>query len=159
MQNSEIKIQNIKWEAWEFKLHQRSSLWYIVSLLLAVALIGYGVYTRNILTIVTFVVAAAAWFFYSMQTPRLLVHELTTTGIRVGEVFFPFRNIKKFWIIYTEANKSLNLETTAYLNNHILLQLGKLNPTQVKQFLKAYIPEDLDRQENISDVIARKIKF
>jgi hypothetical protein len=151
--------QNLRWEALEFKTHERTNFWYIGFAVIAIALIAYAIFTHNLLTTLTFIVLAAVWLIYSLQTPRIAEHELSPAGIRINRSLFPYKNIKKFWIIYSNENKTLNFETTAYLNNRISLQLGNQNPTAIKQFLKTYLPEDLNMEESLTDVLARKIKF
>jgi hypothetical protein len=159
----ELQNQNrntsIKWEAMEFIPHKRSASWYIGFTIISLLLIAYAIYTHNFLTILTFIVLAGVWLMFSLQTPRKIVHELTTTGIVTNQNMLSYKTIKKFWIIYTRDNKTLNLETTAYLNNHLVLQLGKQHPSEVKEFLKKYIPEDLEMEESLTDIISRKIKF
>ena len=55
--------------------------------------------------------------------------------------------------------KTLNFETTAYLNNQISFQLGSQNPIELKLFLSQYLPEDLDRTESLTETLARSLKI
>ena len=159
MNDLNLNKQKITWEAWEFKAQEKSLFWYVGFGGIAIALIVYAWYSHNFLTMITFLVISAAWLLYALQKPRRVSHELSTTGIRINQTFFPYRNIKNFWIIYNNHNKTLNFETTAYLNNHISLELGQLHPNEIKTFLKTYLQEDLDKEDSLTDVIARKVKF
>lgn len=150
---------NLKWIALEFKHHKKNFLWYIVFSLVTLGLIGYAIYIQNWLTLTTFVCLAIVTLVFANQRPQMIEHELSSTEIRVGQTLYPYRIIKKFWIIYTKDNKSLNFETTAYLNNVVTLQLGRENPLEIKNYLKPYLQEDLDREESFTDIISRKIKF
>ena len=150
---------NLRWEALEFQVHQRNWLWYVGYLVVGGVLVGYAIYTRSILTVATFVVISIVAFVFAHQNPKTVTHELSQTGIRVGNSFYPYRNIRKFWIVYTRENKTLNLETTAYLNSQVSLQLGTEDPLPIREYLKAYISEDLDQEETLIDILARKIRF
>jgi hypothetical protein len=154
-----MENKNITWTASEFKAHRKNYLWYVVFVLITLALIAYGIYIRNVISVITFVLLSIVTFFMSRQKPREITYMLSSTGITIGESNFPYRSIKKFWIIYTPENKTANFETTAYLNNQITMQLGSQDPLIVKQFLKAYLSEDLDKEESVTDVLARKFKF
>jgi hypothetical protein len=58
-------------------------------------------------------------------------------------------------MIYTPENKTVNFETVAYLNNHISMELGRQDPVAIKQFLKNYLQEDLDREESFTLLISK----
>jgi hypothetical protein len=150
---------NLKWEAPEFKHHPKSIQWYTLFAIITIGLITYGIYIHDWLTSTTFFVLAMALLVFTTQRPTKVTHELTATGIRVKSTFFPYKNIRKLWIIYTKENKTLNLETTAYVNNQITLQLGKENPLTIREYLKSYLSEDLNQEETLTDIISRKIKF
>lgn len=149
----------LSWSAQEFKIHKKNTEWYIGYLVFAFALLAYGWYSHNLLTLVTFAIIVVVVFYFSHQSPGVVKYELTSTGVMVGKTLIPYRSVKKFWIIYTSVNKSVNFETSAYLNNQVSLQLGKQDPLPVREFLKKYLSEDLDREESFTEVLARKIKF
>jgi len=67
----------------------------------------------------------------------VLLHQLTGTGIALGDTVYPYKEIKKFWIIYNPPHvKILNIE------NHSLPQPpsqhpnGHEDPGELKSFLK-----------------------
>lgn len=156
---SEQNKSNLTWEALEFRPHRKNFLWYIIFGVLTTGLILYALYIQNWLSVITFACLAIAAFAFSIQRPMKIIHELTPTGIQLGETFVPYRNVKNFWIVFNQHSKTLNFETTAYINNVVTLQLGRLDPLAVKEYLKNYIPEDLNKQESFIDILARKIKF
>ncbi|MBX4205196.1 MAG: hypothetical protein KW788_03370 [Candidatus Doudnabacteria bacterium] len=154
-----MENKKIIWTAQEFKVHKKPVVWYVAFAIVAVGLIAYAIYNRNILTLLTFVLLVITGFFLAHQKPRQMQYELNTTGVVLGQITYPYRNIKKFWIIYTPENKSVNFETIAYINNQISMELGRQNPLVIKQFLKNYLQEDLNKEESFTDILARRIKF
>lgn len=154
-----MENKNVKWHALKFIPHQKTAVWFITFFVIAGALITYAIYTRNLLTIVTFSIFTVIVLIFAVQKPGNLEYEISTTGVRMGQMFIPYRNIKKFWIIYHPENKTVNFETTAYLNNQISLQLGSQDPIVIRQFLKNYLQEDLEKEESLSEIISRKVKF
>jgi hypothetical protein len=103
------------------------------------------------LTLLTFVLLIVVALIFSHQKPQEIQYQLTSTGIVIGQLAYPYRNIKKFWMIYTPENKTVNFETVAYLNNHISMELGRQDPVAIKQFLKNYLQEDLDKEESFTE--------
>ena len=149
----------ISWQALEFNEHKKPPIWFISFGLLSALLIFYGFWSGNLLTGATFLVICFSIFFLGLQRPQTVTHKLSSTGISANRIFYPYRNIKKFWIIYKRHNKTLNFETVAYLNNQVSFQLGDQDPVEIKQFLKKYLPEDLDKEESLMDIFAHRIKF
>jgi hypothetical protein len=159
MQNQPSNLQTISWQALEFKPHNKNPVWFICFGILSASLILYGFYSGNLLTVATFLIISIIALFFALQNPQPVTCQLKSTGIVVNRTFYPYRNIRKFWIIYGPQNKTLNFETVAYLNSLISLQLGKQDPLAVKEYLKQYLQEDLDQQETLTDIIGRKLKF
>lgn len=150
----------ISWTALEFEPRERQVIWFVGFFLVFGALIAYAIFSRSLITTIMFSVLAVVSFGFAIKKPRRLGHILSPAGIQVGNTFFSYKQIKKFWIDYNPPlTKTLNFETTAYLNNLITLQLENQDPIEVKSFLKKYLLEDLDREESLSEAIARKLKF
>ncbi len=151
---------SINWDAKEFTHHEKTLVWYIVFTLIAIGLIVYSILSGSILTMVTFGLIVLLGFLFSHRQPRVMPHSLTSSGIILGDTIIPYKNIKSFWIIYEPPQvKTLNIETTAYLNRHVTIQLGDQDPVPVKLFLKKYLPEDLNRDESFVDIIQRHLKI
>ncbi len=150
----------ITWQAHSHIEHKRSFSWYIVMFLIAVGLMVYAFYTRSILTGITFGLIIIVISIVSNQKPRLITYKITKTGINVGSLLYPYKVIKTFWIIYDPPHvKNLNLETSAYLNNRVVIQLHKQDPVMIKLALSKYLKEDLEKEETFFDKLARNFKI
>lgn len=159
MENNNLP-ETITWNAPSHTRTSRSPAWYIVFGIISVALIFFGVYNHSILMIVTFSVVILSVMLLSAQEPKNVVFKATKSGIVSGSIVYPYKTIKTFWIIYNPpVVKTLNFETSAYLNNHISMELGQQDPTELKLYLSQYIPEDLDREESLTDTLARNLKI
>ena len=159
MQNKKLP-QTISWKAESHKQHQRSSVWYLGFGLVSLGLIIFAIVSHSIITLITFVLMIAIVLVMSMQSPKLTAYHLTSTGISAGTVSYPYKIIKSFWITYDPPHvKTLNFETTAYLNNKVSVELGNQDPVAVKLFLSQYLIEDLDREESLSESLARRLKL
>ncbi|HEV8601612.1 MAG TPA: hypothetical protein VGQ87_03395 [Patescibacteria group bacterium] len=150
----------LSWEAPEFPERTRSTNWYIMFAIISVILIGFAVWVGSVITIIMFCLLIAVGFGFAVQKPKQVDYSINSQGIVVGKLIYPYKNIRKFWIIYDPpAVKTLNFETTAYLNNVISIELGNQDPLPVKSKLKNHLFEDLDREESFADILARKAKF
>jgi hypothetical protein len=160
MNNQIQKSESLSWEAPEYIHHPKTAIWYIFFTLVAVGLIIYSFYLKSVLTMITFGLIIILGFIFSHKKPAIVSHKLTSNGIVLGDIIYPYKNIVKFWILYNPPHvKTLNLETTAYVNQHVALQLGDQDPVEVKIYLAKHLPEDLEKEESLTDAIARRLKF
>jgi hypothetical protein len=150
----------ISWKTVDFKQQPKNKFWYPTFLLLSIGLIVFAIYSKSTITLIAFSLLVITVFIASFQKPKMITCKITKTGITAEKNYYPFKNIKKFWILYSPPIvTTLNLETTAYLNNTIAIELGDQNPLAVKAFLQKYLPEDLDKEESVTDVLSRKLKI
>ncbi|MEO8065624.1 MAG: hypothetical protein ABI643_02075 [Candidatus Doudnabacteria bacterium] len=160
MNTNKKPLESLTWTAPSHIQSPRSAGWYLIFGLVSLGLIIFGIYNHSILMVITFIVVIFSVLLFTSQQPRALTFRATTTGIASGSLVYPYKTIKTFWIIYNPPSiKTLNFETSAYLNNQISLELGNQNPIEVKLFLSQYIPEDLNREETFTDTLARRLKI
>ena len=152
--------ETLSWQAPSHVQLPRSAGWYIAFSVVSLGLLFYAAYTHSLLTFITFILIIGVVLLLSGQAPRATTYKVTKTGIAVGNTLYPFKVIKKFWIIYNPpTTKTLNFETSAYVNNKIALQLGNQDPVQLKLVLSQYLTEDLEAEESITEALARKLKI
>ncbi len=152
---------SITWKAQSHKDHKRSPAWYLGFAIISAALILYAIFLdRSIMTVITFALMMLVLFIFVTQPVRVITNKLTSTSIISGNVTYPYKIVRTFWINYNPPEvKTLNFETTAYLNNKVSVELGDQDPVAVKLFLSQYLPEDLDREERLSETLARTLKI
>ncbi|MBX4191519.1 MAG: hypothetical protein KW804_01835 [Candidatus Doudnabacteria bacterium] len=152
--------ENLVWKAQNHIQHRHSTGWYVGFTIVSLGLLGFAYYSRSLTAAITFVLIIVVLLILSIQPSQEITYKITKTGIIVGNVVYPFKVIKKFWVLYNPPEvKTLNFETTAYLNNRVIVQLGKQDPIQVKLLLGNYLIEDIDMEESMSEGLARKLKI
>lgn len=161
MPEAEIdKSSKITWTAPEFIHYPKSKWWFAVTALVGIGLATYFFIQKEFLTGALFLLLLAIVAYFGRMPPRMIRIELTPHGIKINESLLPYQQIKSFWMVYQPpVVKTLNFETTAYLNPNYTLQLMDEDPVKIRKFLLEYLPEDLDRGEAISDKLTRTLKF
>jgi hypothetical protein len=159
-QNQDRTSKEISWMSPEFRDYQKHPLWFVTFALVTALLVMYGIYTKSWTTSLAFLLMGIMGVVYASQKPRLLKVKVSGAGVQLQNLLYNYRIIKKFWIVYNPPEvKTLYLETSAYLNSIVKIELGNQDPTQLRNYLKQYLEEDLDQQESIVDIISRKLKF
>ncbi|MDD4995294.1 MAG: hypothetical protein PHW53_02435 [Patescibacteria group bacterium] len=155
------EITKITHEVPEFIKHERSLLWYIVAFLIAGGLVTYAILSGNFLFAVIVVLIGVIIVLTSFREPRKLSFEIDPMGVAVGGKRYKFTDFKDFSIIYNppETN-TLYLEFRMPLRERLSVQLGDMDPNEVREYLMNFLKEDLEReQESLSDILSRLLKF
>lgn len=149
----------ISWEAPEYKHYEKNLAWYITLSAIAVLVIGYELLQGDIFAAIVMLILAGFVWFFSRQRPKQITISLTHKGIHLDNLQIPFRQIRHFWIVNNQRHKTLNLETTAYLNNLLVLELESQDPETLRQFLLQVLPEHEKTEETFSQKITHHLKF
>ena len=155
-----LKTTNISWQALEFEHHEKNGKWFLWLLIFGLALLGYAAWQKDFFMFLTFFLLILAIYLYARKKPKTVMIELAGRGIKLDADLYPYSTLKAFWIIYEPPQvKIVGLETTHSLNRELILQLDDMDPNTVREFLLQYLPEDLEREENYSDKLMRKLRF
>ncbi|OGF23279.1 hypothetical protein A2Y83_00160 [Candidatus Falkowbacteria bacterium RBG_13_39_14] len=151
----------LSWSFPEFTKYERSKRWYITASAITILFLFYSVFTFNFLLAVIVVMAAMIVLMREKADPRDISFSITERGIEIGEKFYPYRDIKRFSIIYEPPNvKVLYLEFKFKMKPRFSVQLENQNPNEARKVLKEYLDEDLDREsESVSDALGRWLKI
>lgn len=155
-----IKQKQITWLAPEFIHYPKSLFWFVIVIVMGLGLLTYFLFQKDFLTATLFALLLLTVLYFSKTKSKTVHIMLSSQGIKLNNTKLSYQQIKSFWIVYEPPEvKTLNFETTAYLNHFLTLQLSDQNPVEIREFLLQYLPEDLDRGEQFADKLARKLKF
>jgi uncharacterized membrane protein YobD (UPF0266 family) len=146
------------WEADEFQTHERGLWWYVGVFGLAILAIIYAIYIKNWMFIGVVVMIVVALFVLGRVAPRKFVHTITDKGVKVGDKFYSYSELKSFWVVDDVATV-LNILTAKKYALLLTLQLAKGDVEKVRTILSEYLPEESDRGEDRIDKISRLLKF
>jgi hypothetical protein len=151
---------NISWEAPEFKFYEKSAGWYVTLISISILLIGFFVLIqKDIFASITMGIITLLIIFFSRQTPRTVTVELNSKGINHGAAHMPYKQIKHFWVVDKEHHKTLNFETSSYLNKIMVIELNEQDPDEVREFLLSFLIEHPDTEPTTAQRVMHWFKF
>ena len=154
------KQNEISWTAPEFIHYPKSPLWFFLLTVVGLGLVMYFLWQKDFLTAMMFTLLFVIVFYFAKTRPKTVKITLDGRGVKLNDSSIPYQQIKNFWIVYDPPTvKILNFETNAYLNRFLTLQLEDEDPIKIREFLLQYLPEELNRQEQLSSKISRTLKF
>lgn len=151
----------LSWRFPEFQRYDRSGVWYAIMGAVGILALIWALWDRNFLFALIVLMGAAMLYAQSRRTPRELACTVYEDGIRVGETLHPYKNIKRFWIVYhpQENVKALYLDFNSALRPNLPIPLMDMNPVKVRSALLPYVKEDLgEEDEPTLDEISRLLK-
>jgi hypothetical protein len=155
------KIKSINWSFNEYAKQDRSRAWYFWTILVGAAIVLYALLTSNWLFALIIVMIGIIIIINYQQKPRQIEFEINHKGIKVNDVNYEYNQLSKFWIIYQPPKvKNLYFDFKSPFKPRLLIPLGKENPIQIKSFLRNYLEEDIDQeQEPFSEALGRMLKM
>ncbi len=146
-----------EWTIQEYEKHSRGVLWYIIMGGFGLFFVIYGVVTNDFLFSLIIILFAVILFLQAHQEPKQILFQITELGVVVGSKFYSFTELESFFLIYNPPDvKTLFLEVKGTMKPMIRVPLLDMNPVEVKNVLRAYLPENFEREtEPLSDRAAR----
>lgn len=150
-----------EWAIQEYNQHERGAMWYIIFGTLAVLLIAYAIFSGNFLFALIIILAAVIIFLQSHQAPPLVPFRITELGVAVGSRFYPYTELKDFYLIYQPpAVKTLFIVPQQVYRPMLRIPLLDKNPVEIRHTLREFLPEDTEKEEEpFSDTFARTWKI
>jgi hypothetical protein len=149
----------LQWDAPEFRHYPKNAAWYITMFILAALVVGYQAYHRDWFGGISLGVIALFVYFYSKQKPKIITIRISDAGIHINEFFVPYSHIRHFWIVDNSKHKALNIETTAYINHILTIELEDQDPDEVRAILQEELPENSEMEETLAQRISHRFKF
>ncbi len=152
-------LQN--WSFPEFKQPERGRAWYVWVIIISLSALTWSIITANYLFTLIIILVGIIFIFQNKKTPGKIECQIKEEGVEVGRSFYAFEDIKNFWIVYRPPEiKVLYFDFKGMMKPTLPVSLENQNPLEVREILKKYIEEDLEKEEEPSaDSITRTLKL
>lgn len=157
-----------EWVIAEYTQHERGQRWFIVAIVVALALGLLSLWTPNpvfdrpnLMFLIIVVLAGVTVLARHNRVPPLLSVVFYEDGIAVGESFYTYRELGSFWIVYEPPEvKNVYFHFQSAWRPRLPIPLENENPVEIREILLKYLPEDLTREsEPTSDALSRILKL
>jgi len=148
--------------SWSFNSKkQRSSLWYLIVISIAIWLIIWWFLSKQYW--MSFVIILLAWlvFYVENNSEDIVNIQITSEWIKIDNNFYPFSNLKSFWIIYEWENPiilRLNIAKKVGIWT-IDINIDKTIVTQVRNILSNFLEEEQKQELTFTEKLIRLLKL
>lgn len=136
--------KRIAWEAYEHEHRPKSSDWFWVVGIIAVAGAILAIYFDNLLFGLLILLAAFTSIVQSHIPPRLIKIEIGRKGVRVGDSVYPYSSLQSFFVIDEEINDRIILRSTKPLLPYVVVPFSSevTSADEIRDYLLEYLYEE-----------------
>lgn len=149
----------IEWQAPEFRHYPKNAAWFITFGIIVALILAYEIFQHDWFGAITLAIIAGFFALFALHKPKIVTVSISTHGLHIDDSHIPYSHIKQFWIVDNNHHKTLNLETTAYLNHHLAIELDDQDADEVQEILEELLPENPENHETIAQRLAHRFKF
>jgi hypothetical protein len=136
------ELQHLKsWQAPEFKHYHKNFGWHTTFWIIVIFIVIYQIVSKDIFGAISVFLIALFATYLLKQRPEEVTVSLSNHGLHIDDLHVPYKNMKHFWIVDTENHRTLNIETTAYLNRLLIIEIEDQNPEDIREILISAVPE------------------
>ncbi|MFA6474937.1 MAG: hypothetical protein WCV88_01905 [Patescibacteria group bacterium] len=149
-----------EWNIPEFIQYEHTIGWYIVVGGLGIVLLIQALATGNFLFAIIILLAAAIVYMHERRHPEMLEFMILEGGIMLGTTYYPYKDLKTFWVIYEPGVKLLYFGVNQVLRKELPIHLEEQNPLVIRRILLNYLEEDIDKEdESTEEALARFMRL
>lgn len=149
----------LEWEAPEFKHYPKNFAWYITLVFIVLLLVAYLIINGDYFGAISLAVISLFIWLFANHKPGRVPIIISDQGIQINHTQIPYDRIKHFWVIDTDHHRSLNFETTAYLNHIQTVELEDQDPELIRAVLNELLPEHSEIEPTIAQKISHRFHF
>jgi len=150
-----------RWQFPEYVTNKKNRWWYVISIAILILMAVWMIKDGNYSFAIFLVLFYAVILIYENRPPEIIDFAITPDGLKAGNKFYLYRDIREFFIIYEDYGiKRLYFEFINPLKGRLGIPLEGQDAVAIRDYLLKYLKEDLEREaEPLSDVISRWLKF
>ena len=151
----------LKWDFPEYAQYQRSRSWHIIMTLVLIIAIFYSFLAGNFLFTIFLILFGLIIILHLRHSPIKVEMKIFEDGLMIGSKFYEWTDIKSFRLVYRPSEtKRLYLDLKNVLLSDLSVSLEDQNPLEVRNILKEYLEEDLNKgEETLIDRLNRWLKI
>lgn len=151
----------MQWIAPAYRQTEKSKGWYILMGLIVLVFVIYGMLAGDSygwIVSITFLILAGAYYLTELKPVPAIKVVVSQLGIKVGTRYFPYNQVKSFWILNEDNARHLNLILTkgAPRTTSIIVP-EEVSIAQLREYLLLQIREEEGKEESFSEQLIRNL--
>lgn len=153
--------QKIIWETLNHIKEEKSSDWFWIVGIVAIAGAVLAIFFNNVLLGLLILLSAFASFMFVHTPPKIERYELNRKGVVIGEDLYPYNSLESFYVVDEDGYERdrILIKSRKFFMPLIIIPLGnEVTVDEVYDFLIEYLDEE-EMREPPAYYIMKKIGF
>jgi hypothetical protein len=150
---------SLSWTASEYVSHHKGSGWYLMLVVVAVA-ISAVIYlmTKDIFSVIVVIVMAVLVGVYGAREPRSRTYAIGEHGLLIGDHYYPYESFKSYSLLREDAIGFVSLAPSKRFMPPMAMYYAPEDEEQIVTALGNYIPYE-ERKHDLVDRLSQKARF
>jgi hypothetical protein len=149
-----------EWYAPEHTHQPKSAVWYIALAAGSTAVVAGLALFGNIIGAITIAFAAALTYRIAQHDIRTIRYRIMVDGVAMNNVLYHFRDLQRFNIVYQPGHtKTVIIHSKHHFTPLLHMEIGDADPVAIRDILLEFVPEDIELDEPLVDILARRLGF
>jgi hypothetical protein len=148
----------LSWQSLEHTHGERTADWYWGVGAVAVSIIILCIFFDNYLLGVIIALGAFAAIVHAQKGPELVYHELNHRGVVVGKTFYPYQNLRSFWIDFMAHRPRLVIRPKKQFAPLLVMFLDDIDDEIIRDHLARHLPE-IEFTESLAKKMLERVGF
>lgn len=150
---------SVSWQAPEYEHYEKSADWFWAVAIITIGFLTLAFIFKNIILGVLIFMLGFVVMLYGAKKPRLAKFLINYRGLTINSKFFPYDNLKSFWLNYDPPeHKELLVISKKIFMPRLSIPLENTDPNKIREILIKYLEEKYE-EKALSDVLAKLFKF
>ncbi len=149
-----------EWHALEHNHHPQTAGPFITLAITTTVACALMLAIGNIIGALTIGLAGFILFHHAQKPPRMARYRLMVDGVALNNILYHYRDLERFNIIYEPGHtKTIILHSKNHFTPLIHVEIGNADPVFIRDILLEFVREDLNLEESLADIVARRVGF
>jgi len=151
----------LEWRAEEHTHRPKSPLWFAVLAAGTTVVIGLQLFFfANFIGAMTIALVGGLIYYIAQQKPATVRYRIMVDGVAFNNVLFHYQDLDSFNVIYEPGEtKTVILRSNRRFAPLVHMEIGEVDPVEIRDILLEFLPEDLELEEPLVDILARRLGF
>ncbi len=148
-----------EWETPEYEDRHKRGDWYLAVTIIGACLGVVAMIYGNFLFGIFILIATGTLIMLNLKRPRIINCQINERGLQIGEVLYPYGNIKNFAIIGSPSEKKIVFETERFFMPHHYISIPSEDSGNIEEYLRNYIAYDDVIKEPVAHQIMDRLEI
>jgi hypothetical protein len=140
--------------------HEHSKLWYLLAGVAVVLLIIFALLQNSASMAIVILIGAGVYLLFQSQPSRDVKIIVSEIGIKIGEIFYPYSDLKSFYLEYRPPVRRIYFSKKGNLNLRFTFDLpADLDPAKLREYLLTQLQEEEESEQSFLENFLNFIKF